>query len=111
MLPWPETGNPELGTGPRRVAGAWVLLDAGLPVLYLTAGGRQLLTFPMGLSDPDRAAAAYAALHDIPRATRRRSIVIEKIDGVPARESPHREIMCANGFVSDYRGLAAERFV
>ena len=110
LLPWPETGNPKAGTSPRRVAGAWVLLDAGLPLLYLTAGGRHLLTFPSGLSDPDRAAAAFAMLHEIPRTTRRRSLVIEKIDGVPVRESHYAEVMQASGFVSDYRGLAAERF-
>jgi ATP-dependent Lhr-like helicase len=107
LLPWPETGAPQPAR-PRRVAGAWLLLHAGRPLLYLGPGGRQLLTFPETLRDPALQQAALRALHDLPRAGRRRSLVIEKIDGVAVDKSPYHEALLQTGFVSDYRGLASE---
>ncbi len=110
LLPWPETGESPQKTRPRRVAGAWLLLERGRPLLYLGTNGRQLLSFPGNLSDPDTRRAAFAALYGIPQKTRRGTLVIEKIDGRPARESPHYQDLLDCGFVSDYRGLAAEAF-
>jgi ATP-dependent Lhr-like helicase len=107
LLPWPETGAPQPAR-PRRVAGAWLLLHVGRPLLYLGPGGRQLLTFPETLRDPALQQAALRALHDLPRAGRRRSLVIEKIDGVAVDKSPYHEALLQTGFVSDYRGLASE---
>ena len=46
---------------------------------------------------------ALAALREM--AGRRRLLVVERIDGVPARQSPLREALLAHGFVDDYRGL------
>jgi hypothetical protein len=39
---------------------------------------------------------------------RRNVLVIEKIDGRPARESPHFARFRDQGFADDYRGLVAE---
>ncbi len=111
VLAWPETGDARASAKPRRVAGAWVLLSAGRPLLYLGPNARQLLTFPGNLADPPVRAAAFEALHRVPKKSRRRSLVIEKIDGRPVRESTLWAEMMQCGFVSDYRGLASEGFV
>ncbi len=85
-----------------------MLLHAGKPLLYLAANGRQLITFPLNLVEPGVKNAAFEALHLIPKKTRRRSLIIEKIDGQPIRDSKYYEVMLACGFVSDYRGLTSE---
>ena len=92
------------------VAGAWLLLHQGCPVLYLGAKGRHLTTFPANLIDPDVRSAAFAALTRVPKLQRRGSLVIEKIDGQPVRDSIHHAEMLRCGFISDYRGLAAGGF-
>ena len=53
---------------------------------------------------------AFAALREIPRRMRRRTLVIEKIDGRPAADSPMLAELLESGFVIDYRGIAAEAF-
>jgi ATP-dependent Lhr-like helicase len=110
LLPWPETGQAASSARPRRVAGAWVLLSAGEPLLYLGANGRQLITFSVQMARPGVAARAFAALHRMPRTTRRGTLIVEKIDGQVVADSVYREAMLRSGFVSDYRGLAAEAF-
>ena len=107
LLAWPDTANPASGARPRRVAGAWLLLAAGRPVLFLGANRRHLITFPAHLAGTDVQAAAFEALRRIPRNTRGRSLVIEKIDGQPVHESQYAELMRRCGFVNDYRGLAS----
>ena len=108
LLAWPEAGDP--AARPRRVPGAWVLLYAGAPACYRTPGARQLITFPETLHRPGVREAAFAALHAIPRGTRRGALRIEKIDGLPVDESPQRDALIDAGFVSDYRGLVKEGF-
>jgi ATP-dependent Lhr-like helicase len=105
LLPWPTTGGGESQRA-RRVAGAWVVLVGGRAALYLGPGGRQLLTFPASLRDGHELDLALEALHRLPRGTRRRSLVIEKIDGVEVRDSVHFERMRRCGFESEYRGMA-----
>ncbi|MGE0081127.1 MAG: DEAD/DEAH box helicase [Thiohalomonadaceae bacterium] len=103
LLPWPATGA---GT-PRRVPGAWIVLVDGAPALYLSADGRQLLTFPEGWrEEPSALTAAARLLHRLPRGARRRTLVIERIDGAPARESPLAPALLTAGFVPDYKGLS-----
>ncbi len=105
LLPWPDSGAGDK-LRPKRTAGAWVVLVAGRPVLYLGSGGRHLISFPGSFSESGRELErACAVLPRIPRVGRRRLLTIEKIDGLPVRESPHRELLLASGFVSDYRGL------
>jgi ATP-dependent Lhr-like helicase len=106
LLPWPATGAGE-ATRARRVPGAWVILVQGRPLLFVGPGGRQLLTFPETLGDEYAFELALRALHRLPRGTRRGALVVEKVDGVPVRESVHFERMRRSGFESDYRGLAA----
>ena len=48
-LPWPGTGRPQ------RVAGAYVVLRAGEPILYLERGGRGIQTLVSGGRPADRA--------------------------------------------------------
>jgi len=110
LLAWPATGDPRSSARPRRVAGARLVLLRGEVLLYLSANGRQLMTFPENLIDPERRSAAFEALHRIPKGTRRGSLVIEKVDGQPVRDSEHYELMLRCGFVNDYRGLAAEMY-
>ena len=111
LLRWPDTGDPRVTAKPRRVPGARLLMRRGIPLLYLGPNARQLITFPGNLADPEMRMAAFTALHQLPKKTRRRSLVIEKIDGRPARESKYCAELLHCGFVMDYRGLAAEGFV
>jgi ATP-dependent Lhr-like helicase len=110
LLPWPETGDLRSNRRPRRVAGAWILLCRGRPLLYLGAGGRHLSTFPASLAPPGMASAAFEALSRLPRSTRRRTLIIEKIDGRAVTESEYLELILRCGFERDYRGVAAEVF-
>jgi ATP-dependent Lhr-like helicase len=109
LLAWPPTGDPD-GPSPRRVAGAWLLLHQGRPLLYLGPRGRQLISFPDALHDNALRRAAFEALHRLPRLARRGTLVIEKIDGVAANRSALLADLQAAGFVDDYRGLAANAF-
>lgn len=104
LLPWPETTQAD--SRPRRVAGAWVALVDGTPLLWLGAGGRQLVTFRE--SDERRVALVPAALRALVAARRRRgrsAVVIERIDGEPADASALTASLLAAGWVRDYRGL------
>ena len=106
LLPWPVAGS---GT-PRRVAGAWLILVAGKPALYLAPDGRRLLTFPDSITDQGRELTpALAALHRVPTSGRRR-LLIQHIDAAPALESPLREALLAAGFEADYDALAPARW-
>jgi ATP-dependent Lhr-like helicase len=107
LLPWPESGGGPTQR-PRRVAGAWVVLVRGRPLIYAGGNGRRLLTFTHPVEeDGDALRAAFRALHRLPRTGRRRYLLVERIDGVPAHQSPHAATLQASGFEADYRGLAA----
>jgi ATP-dependent Lhr-like helicase len=103
LLPWPE-GSRADGPRPRRVAGAWVILAGGTPVVFLDAGGRSLVTFP-ALDEEVDAQGVAGAMVGIPRRSRRRTLVIERIDGEPAGDSPRAAWLERAGFVREYRGL------
>jgi ATP-dependent Lhr-like helicase len=103
LLPWPETNAPDPAR-PRRAAGAWVVLVAGRPALYVAPGGRHLLTFAGAFREQVPLDRAFRALRLLPR-PRRRPLTVEKIDGVPVRESPYGERMLRCGFENDYRGV------
>jgi len=105
LLPWPETGAPEQQK-PRRVPGAWVMLARGRPVLYVAPRGRRILSFPATIRHEEGAlSAALATLRHLPKTGRRSLLVIEKIDGVAADESPLLENFRDAGYALDYRGL------
>jgi ATP-dependent Lhr-like helicase len=95
-LPWPPTDG-----RPARSAGALVVLVDGEAAAYVEKGGRSLLTFPAAVVDgrwPDALAALV-------RRGQRRSLEIAKIDGAPARESPHADLLRGAGFTDGYKGL------
>jgi ATP-dependent Lhr-like helicase len=97
LVPWPSAAG---GTSPRRSIGAWAILVAGAPVVFVAPGGRQILTFPSSCTDlGGELALALAALHRIPHRGR---LAIREVDGVAAAESPLREAMLAAGFALDY---------
>ena len=105
LVPWPDVADAKKAR-PRRVAGSWLLIARGRPVLYVGRRGRALITFPATLRDEQRALdAAIAALRDLPKGGRHRMLVIETIDGVDAKDSPLVSHFHAAGFSSDYRGL------
>jgi hypothetical protein len=77
-----------------------VLAD-GEPVLYVGANRRSLTTFPRS-TETGALGRAFSALGSLPG--RARTLVVERVDGRPPGESPHRDLMEACGFVRDYRG-------
>ena len=105
LLPWPPSPAPDAAR-PRRVAGATVVCVDGVPALWVPVGRRALLTFvhPLGATALDRALGALARLPHT-----RRSLVVEKVDGLPVGDSPVREALERAGFLRDYRGWIAPR--
>ncbi|CAN5240845.1 ATP-dependent helicase [soil metagenome] len=101
-LPWPRLSDDDRRPLPR-VAGAYVVLVAGEPVLYLERGGRSLQTLP-SFSATASAESAVAALATLVADGRIRSLQIERVDGLPVAESPARELLAAAGFRPGYRG-------
>jgi ATP-dependent Lhr-like helicase len=91
VLPWPE-----LERRPQRVAGAYVALTEGEPVLYLERGGRGLQTL---VADEDpRLEPALVAIVEQVRAGRIKRLALEKIDGEPALGSRLSPMLVALGF-------------
>ena len=104
LLPWPATNGGE-ALRPRRAPGAWVLLVAGRPRVYVAPGKRQLLTFAAAEGGGQaELEVAFRGLQDFMSGSRK-MLVVEKIDGVPVRDSPHYGLLRACGFQADYRGL------
>ncbi|MCB9718290.1 MAG: DEAD/DEAH box helicase [Myxococcales bacterium] len=106
LLPWPVRAD-ATGTGPRRVAGATVVLVGGEAVLYLDKGGRRLLSF-VAADDPDKLRAAAGALASVAARHRGRMLRVETVDGEPARGSRLAEALREADFRSDLRGLTLE---
>ncbi len=108
LLPWPVQEHAEDGNaGPRRVAGARVVLVSGEIVLYLDKGARRLVTFPAA-AQRERLIQAARALTAVASARRGKMLRIETIDGAPARRSPHAEALHAAEYFADPRGLVLE---
>ena len=117
-LPWPNSRGEGSGFGvfggpgarPGRKAGALVVLVDGELAWFLERGGRSLLTFT---DDPAADHAAATALADLVATRRVDSILIERVDGVPALQpqaggSPVADALaglCEAGFVRTPRGL------
>ncbi|OCB27777.1 ATP-dependent helicase [Mycobacterium malmoense] len=105
-LPWPASSAE--GARPGRKAGALVVLVDGHLAWFLERGGRSLLTFT---DDPAAHGAAAAALADLVGSRRVASILVERIDGVPALQprpggpDPVAEALADAGFARTPRGL------
>ena len=94
VLPWPETDGRM-----SRAAGAYCVLDEGRLVLYVERGGRSLLT--NGDVQPPHLQALIAI------ATNAGRVELQKVDGVPATESPLRAALREAGFSATHRSLVA----
>jgi ATP-dependent Lhr-like helicase len=95
-LPWPE------GPGrPARAAGSFVVLSGGAAAAYLERGARSLLTFEAAAET----GAWVDALIGLVKEGRVRKLELQRIDGVPASESPLAERLRDAGFADGYRGL------
>ncbi|MCV7409342.1 ATP-dependent helicase [Mycobacterium florentinum] len=103
-LPWPDRA----GARPGRKAGALVVLVDGELAWFLERGGRSMLTFT---DDPGAHHAAAQGLADLVAARRVESILVERIDGVPALQplaggpSPVAEALSDAGFARTPRGM------
>jgi ATP-dependent Lhr-like helicase len=96
-LPWPKK------TGLRRVAGAYVVLTAGEPILYLERGGRSLLTLVQA-TDPRLRPALEALVDHVRRGTIKR-LGLERVDGEGALSSPLGPVLLELGFQEGPRRL------
>src|SRR5690606_17195965 len=100
VLPWPER-EPR----PQRAAGALVILWDGLLIGHLGRNEQTLLTF---IPDDERARAESVlarALVRLVEGSSRRALVIARIDGLPATQSPLGPALERAGFVATADGF------
>jgi ATP-dependent Lhr-like helicase len=97
-LAWPSTER-----RPARVAGAYVVLAGGDPILYLERGGRGMQTL---VSPEDRRVAnALESLVEEVRRGRIKRLALEKVDGRPPMSSPLAPLLVSVGFQEGPRRL------
>ena len=101
-LPWRKPDAPE-ARRPARVAGAYVVLIEGDPIVYLERGGRGLQT--LVAPDDRRLAPALGALVDQVRKGAMRRVALEKVDGRPAVGSALGAALLELGFQEGPRRL------
>ncbi len=102
-VPWPRRSDDER-RGLARAAGAQVVMVDGVPVLYAERSGRGIVTLP-GADDAEVRGQALDALLGHAARAGSKGFTIERIDGVPAIESPMAGDLRAVGFATGYRGL------
>ncbi len=100
VLPWPAR---EDARRPARVAGAYVVLADGEPILFLERGGRALQTLVDG--EDARLQPSLAALVEHVQRGAIRRLALEKVDGEPALTSPFGPALLALGFQEGPRRL------
>jgi ATP-dependent Lhr-like helicase len=100
-LAWPKLEDS--GRRPARVAGAYVVLAGGEPVLYLERGGRGLQT--LVAAGDARLGPALSALVEEVRRGRIKRLALEKVDGEPAGASRLGPALLALGFQEGPRRL------
>jgi ATP-dependent Lhr-like helicase len=100
-LRWPARSGES--RSPARMAGAYVVLDRGEPIVYLERSGRGLQT----LVEPDdeRLAAAVGALVEHVRSGRIRRLALDKVNGESALSSPLGPLLIELGFSEGPRRL------
>ena len=101
-LPWPKRAA-EDGRRPSRVGGAYVVLCAGEPIVYLERGGKALQTL-VGLGDQRLERSLEALVEQVMRGAIKR-VALEKVDGEPALASPLHPKLVALGFQQGPRRL------
>ncbi|HVE92964.1 MAG TPA: DEAD/DEAH box helicase, partial [Actinomycetota bacterium] len=94
-LPWPDSPG-----RPARAAGAYVVLEGGMPQAILERGGRTVATFE-GSSPPVWAEALVTLVKD----GRLRRLEVQKVDGAPAHDSGAADALREAGFTDSYKGL------
>jgi ATP-dependent helicase Lhr and Lhr-like helicase len=94
VLPWPAAG-PEGRMA--RAAGAFVVLESGELHLYLERGGRSLLTRGEVRVEHVRALVGVA--------THAGKLEVQRVDGVPVRQSSLAPVLAEAGFGQSPRGL------
>ncbi len=99
-LPWPERAT---GRRLARVPGAYVVLSAGEPVLFLERGGRGLQT--LAATDDPRLEPALGAIVEEVRQRRIKRLALEQVDGAPAMASALAPLLVALGFQEGPRRL------
>ncbi len=107
-LQWPKRDGEERGSGrrgPARVAGAYVVLAGGEPVLYLERGGRGLQILVD--DDDERLRPALTALVEFIRSgnSALRRVALEKLDGDPVMGSRFAQDLLELGFEAGPRRL------
>ena len=90
-----------------RAAGAYVVLHDGEPTLYLERGGKSLQTLPAFAASQVAADASLRSLYSLVLDGRFRTLQIERVDGVAAADSAHRDRLTSAGFRQGYRGMTA----
>ncbi len=121
-LPWPSPSEPASssasgGRRPARVPGAYVVLVAGAPILYVERGGRGLNVLAPATDanhtpvpsaaarDDERVRTALGALAAAVRAGGVGRLALERIDGEPAIGSQWETLLAEFGFRSGPRRL------
>jgi ATP-dependent Lhr-like helicase len=99
-LPWPSR---DAARRPARVAGAYVVLLDGEPILYLERSGRALQTLVGG--EDGRVQPALAALVEHVHRGAIKRLALERVDGEPALSSPLGSALVALGFQEGPRRL------
>lgn len=92
LLSWPLHAS---GIRPTRRQGSRVVIAGGALVLYLTPGGKELLTF---IDDPALQQVAVAALGLALKREKPASFTLEKVDGEPVSRSPLLNALRHAGF-------------
>jgi len=101
-LPWPKRADTE-SRRPARVAGAYVVLIGGEPVVYLERGGRGLQTLVP--ADDPRLESALSALVAHVHSGAIKRLALEKVDGQAAMSSRLAPALLALGFQEGPRRL------
>jgi ATP-dependent Lhr-like helicase len=100
-LPWPKRDGE--ARKPSRVGGAFVVLAAHEPVVYVERGGKGLLT--LVAADDPRLRPALEALADFVLSGRGPRLRVERVDGEPVLGSPLEELLVELGFRQGPRRL------
>jgi ATP-dependent Lhr-like helicase len=103
-LAWP--GDEEGRGKAQRSAGAYVVLRDGAVIGYLGRSEHDLVTFLPG-AEPERGHAAEAlasALGGIVESGRRKTLLVEKIDGVTAEGAALGRVLVGAGFSATSKG-------